>query len=153
MPTMAMSALMGRVSRKALMYMTYTCDVIDADTALSFGLASQVVPQRLAGLHSTKVPISLESAVCVTAPLAGICALRFDPEPLTFALTLGALVALSKADFEQEIEAGFVVRKLAEELGGSEWLRHAYCIADLVTYGKGIHPQKRGNALMCFSEN
>ena len=44
MPTMAMSALMGRVSRKALMYMTYTCDVIDADTALSFGLASQVVP-------------------------------------------------------------------------------------------------------------
>ena len=44
MPTMAMSALMGRVGRKALMYMTYTCDVIDADTALSFGLASQVVP-------------------------------------------------------------------------------------------------------------
>ncbi len=44
MPTMAMSALMGRVSRKALMYMTYTCDVIDADTALSYGLASQVVP-------------------------------------------------------------------------------------------------------------
>jgi enoyl-CoA hydratase len=44
MPTMAMSALMGRVSRTALMYMTYTCDVIDADTALSFGLASQVVP-------------------------------------------------------------------------------------------------------------
>ncbi|MBT3990657.1 MAG: enoyl-CoA hydratase/isomerase family protein [Rhodospirillaceae bacterium] len=44
MPTMAMSALMGRVGRKALMYMTYTCDVIDADTALTYGLASQVVP-------------------------------------------------------------------------------------------------------------
>ena len=44
MPTMAMSALMGRVSRKAVMYMTYTCDVIDAYMALSFGLASQVVP-------------------------------------------------------------------------------------------------------------
>jgi len=43
MPTMAMSALMGRVGRKALMYMTYTCDVIDANTALMFGLASQVV--------------------------------------------------------------------------------------------------------------
>jgi enoyl-CoA hydratase len=44
MPTMAMSALMGRVNRKALMYMTYTCDEIDAQTALSFGLVSQVVP-------------------------------------------------------------------------------------------------------------
>jgi enoyl-CoA hydratase len=44
MPTMAMSALMGRVSRKALMYMTYTCDVIDAETALTYGLASQIVP-------------------------------------------------------------------------------------------------------------
>jgi hypothetical protein len=38
------------------------------------------------------------------------------------------------------IEAGFVVRKLAEECGGGEGLRHTYCIADLVTYGKGIHP-------------
>ena len=43
MPTMAMSALMGRVSRKALLYMTYTCDEIDAQTALNFGLVSQVV--------------------------------------------------------------------------------------------------------------
>jgi enoyl-CoA hydratase len=43
MPTMAMSALMGRVGRKALMYMTFTCDEIDAQTALSFGLVSQVV--------------------------------------------------------------------------------------------------------------
>jgi len=46
MPTMAMSALMGRVGRKALMYMTYTCDIIDAKTALTFGLASQVVPDK-----------------------------------------------------------------------------------------------------------
>jgi len=46
MPTMAMSALMGRVGRKALMYMTYTCDVIDAKTALTFGLASKVVPHK-----------------------------------------------------------------------------------------------------------
>ena len=43
MPTMAMSALMGRVSRKALLFMTYTCDKIDAQTALKFGLVSQVV--------------------------------------------------------------------------------------------------------------
>jgi len=43
MPTMAMSALMGRVSRKALLYMTYTCDEIDAQTALNFGLVSRVV--------------------------------------------------------------------------------------------------------------
>jgi enoyl-CoA hydratase len=46
MPTMAMSALMGRVGRKALMYMTYTCDVIDANMALTFGMVSQVVPHK-----------------------------------------------------------------------------------------------------------
>ena len=44
MPTMAMSALMGRVGRKALLHMTYTCDVIDAQLALNFGLITQVVP-------------------------------------------------------------------------------------------------------------
>ena len=78
----------------------------------------------------------------VATPLAGIGALRLNAEPFTLALAFRALEALSKANIEQVLEAGFIVRKLAEELGGGEWLRHAYCIAGLVTYGKGIHPQK-----------
>jgi enoyl-CoA hydratase len=44
MPTMAMSALADRVPRKALMYLVYSSDEIDAMTALTFGLVSKVVP-------------------------------------------------------------------------------------------------------------
>jgi enoyl-CoA hydratase len=44
MPTIAMSALIDRVPRKALLYMVYSTEEIDARQALSFGLASSVVP-------------------------------------------------------------------------------------------------------------
>jgi enoyl-CoA hydratase len=44
MPTLAMSALADRVPRKALMYLVYSTDEIDAQTALTFGLVSKVVP-------------------------------------------------------------------------------------------------------------
>jgi len=44
MPTMAMSALVDRVPRKALMYLVYSTAVIGAERALSFGLVSEVVP-------------------------------------------------------------------------------------------------------------
>jgi enoyl-CoA hydratase len=44
MPTMAMSALVDRVPRKALMYLVYSTDEIDAEKALIFGLVSNVVP-------------------------------------------------------------------------------------------------------------
>lgn len=44
MPTIAMSALVDRVPRKALLYLVYSTDEIDAHRALSFGLASNVVP-------------------------------------------------------------------------------------------------------------
>ncbi len=43
MPTMAMSALVDRVPRKALMYLVYSTDEIDAEKALTFGLVSNVV--------------------------------------------------------------------------------------------------------------
>ena len=44
MPTIAMSALVDRVPRKALIYLVYSTDEIDAHKALSFGLVSNVVP-------------------------------------------------------------------------------------------------------------
>ncbi len=44
MPTMAMSALVDRVPLKALMYLVYSTDEIDAEKALTFGLVSNVVP-------------------------------------------------------------------------------------------------------------
>ena len=44
MPTMAMSSLVDRVPRKALMYLTYSTAAIDARKALSFGIVSDAVP-------------------------------------------------------------------------------------------------------------
>ena len=46
MPTMAMSSLVDRVGRKAISYLTYSSDYIDADHALSVGLISKVVPRE-----------------------------------------------------------------------------------------------------------
>ncbi|TAK03453.1 enoyl-CoA hydratase/isomerase family protein [bacterium] len=46
MPTIAMSALVDRVPRKALLYLVYSTDEIDARQALSFGLVSNVVPSN-----------------------------------------------------------------------------------------------------------
>jgi enoyl-CoA hydratase len=45
MPTMAMSALVDRVPRKALLYLIYSAAVVDAQRALSFGIVSDVVPE------------------------------------------------------------------------------------------------------------
>lgn len=44
MPTIAMSALIDRVPRKAVMYLVYSTDEIDPQQALSIGLVSRVVP-------------------------------------------------------------------------------------------------------------
>jgi enoyl-CoA hydratase len=44
MPTMLLSSLVDRVPRKALTYMTYTTNVIDATRALTWGIVSDVVP-------------------------------------------------------------------------------------------------------------
>jgi enoyl-CoA hydratase/carnithine racemase len=44
MPTMVMSALIDRVHRKALTYLVYSTKAVSAERALSYGLASEVVP-------------------------------------------------------------------------------------------------------------
>jgi len=44
-PTLAISAMMAKVPRKALTWMVYTLAEIDAQTALSLGLVSVVVPK------------------------------------------------------------------------------------------------------------
>ena len=44
MPTMAMSSLIDRVQRKAILYLTYTAMPVDAQYALNSGLISQIVP-------------------------------------------------------------------------------------------------------------
>jgi enoyl-CoA hydratase len=46
MPTIAFSALVDRVPRKAATFLIYSAQEIDAQKALTFGLASDVVPPR-----------------------------------------------------------------------------------------------------------
>ena len=45
MPTMVMSSLVDRVSRKALSYLVYSTAMVSAAEGLSFGLVSNVVPE------------------------------------------------------------------------------------------------------------
>jgi enoyl-CoA hydratase len=44
MPTIAFSALVDRLSRKAATYMIYSTEEVDAQTALAYGLVSSVAP-------------------------------------------------------------------------------------------------------------
>ena len=50
-PTLAISALMTKVPRKAMAWMVYTLAEIDAKTALSLGIVSAVVPKAAARRH------------------------------------------------------------------------------------------------------
>jgi enoyl-CoA hydratase len=47
MPTMVMSSLIDRVHRKALSYLVYSTAMVGAERALSYGLASEVVPEAM----------------------------------------------------------------------------------------------------------
>ena len=44
-PTMAMCAALGKVPAKALTYLIYSADKVDAEQAVTMGLASKVLPQ------------------------------------------------------------------------------------------------------------
>jgi enoyl-CoA hydratase/carnithine racemase len=70
MPTIAFSALVDRMPRKAATYMIYSTAEIDANKALTFGLVSNVVPQdqlneTVNGLvaHFKKMPLPAVYAV------------------------------------------------------------------------------------------
>jgi enoyl-CoA hydratase len=70
MPTIAFSALVDRLPRKAATFMIYSAQEIDAHKALIFGLASDVVPaDQLDGAvvtlveHFKKMPLAAALAV------------------------------------------------------------------------------------------
>jgi enoyl-CoA hydratase/carnithine racemase len=78
-PTLAISALMGRVPRKALTWLVYAIEEIDAPTALQLGIVSAVVPAAqldaaVGKLLATMTARSVDALVAVkdffrTAPL------------------------------------------------------------------------------------
>jgi enoyl-CoA hydratase len=89
MPTMAMSALVDRVPRKALMYLIYSAAVVDAQRALSFGIVSDVVPEA-----------QLEAAVqtlCETMIKAPAAATPAVKEYVRNALTMDVPAAIDLA--------------------------------------------------------
>jgi enoyl-CoA hydratase/carnithine racemase len=45
-PCLAMSALIGNLTPKAIMYLVYSTELIDAQRALTMGLVSKLVPAR-----------------------------------------------------------------------------------------------------------
>jgi enoyl-CoA hydratase len=54
-PTLAMSAMMARVPRKALTWMVYSTGEIDARTALQLGIVSHVVPKAALAAETGKL--------------------------------------------------------------------------------------------------
>ena len=80
MPTIAMSALVDRVPRKAATYLVYSTQEIDAQKALTFGLVSNVVPAtELMPLSPISSSI-LKNAARRFAGSQRIRALRFQHE-------------------------------------------------------------------------
>ena len=79
-PTLAISALMPKVPRKAIAYMVYAMPQIDAATALQIGIVSAVVP--LARLDAAMVEISCASSDRTTASpplISGMLSSYFVP--------------------------------------------------------------------------
>jgi enoyl-CoA hydratase/carnithine racemase len=58
-PTLAISAMMSRVPRKALTWLVYSMDEINADTALRLGIVSRVVPANELGGASDRLIAAL----------------------------------------------------------------------------------------------
>lgn len=62
MPTMAMSALVGRAGLKGLLYLTYTTEEVPASVALAYGIVGRVVPDMELDAQVTKVCAALDKA-------------------------------------------------------------------------------------------
>ena len=80
MPTMAMSSLIDRLGRKGALYLTYSTEEIDAQTALAYGLVSRVVPDDKLDAQLEMVCAALDNA-----PLAAILSVK---EYATNAITM-----------------------------------------------------------------
>lgn len=94
MPTIAFSALVDRVPRKAATYMMYSAQEIDAHKALIFGLASNVVPaDELDGAVATLVEHMKKM------PLAAVLALK------EYARTAFSMDTQAATDFARNLHA------------------------------------------------
>jgi len=94
MPTIAFSALVDRIPRKAATFMMYSAQEIDAHKALAFGLISNVVPARELDEAVTTLVDHLKKM-----PLAAVLALKEYSRSAFHMSTQGA------ADFARNLHA------------------------------------------------
>lgn len=94
MPTIAMSALVDRVPLKALMYLVYSTDEIDADQALTFGLVSKIVPADKLGSAVNDLVAALKKS-----PMPAVMAVK---EYARFAIKMDTQAAV---DFAKNLHA------------------------------------------------
>ncbi|MEQ8194689.1 MAG: enoyl-CoA hydratase/isomerase family protein [Rhodospirillales bacterium] len=80
MPTIAMSSLIDRVGRKGALYLAYSTEEIDAETALAYGLVSRVVPDGRLDAQIEQLCAALDRA-----PRVAVMAVK---EYLTHALNM-----------------------------------------------------------------
>jgi len=94
MPTIAFSALVDRVPRKAATFMMYSAQEIDAHKALTFGLASDVVPHGELEASVNRLVEHLEKM-----PLAAVLALK------EYARTAFGMSTQAATDFARNLHA------------------------------------------------
>lgn len=95
-----MSSLIDRVSAKALSYLVYTAEEIDAQTALQFGIVSRIVPEASLLEHAENVCSNMLKRPAPTLPAVKeyvSTAARMDiAGAVDFARSLHALVNTSR---------------------------------------------------------
>jgi enoyl-CoA hydratase len=94
MPTIAFSALVDRVPRKAATFMMYSAQEIDAHKALTFGLASDVVPHEELEASVRRLVDHLKKM-----PLAAVLALK------EYARSAFGMSAQGATDFARNLHA------------------------------------------------
>jgi len=94
MPTIAFSALVDRVPRKAATFMMYSAQEIDAHKALTFGLASDVVPHGELEASVNRLVEHLKKM-----PLAAVLALK------EYARTAFGMSTQAATDFARNLHA------------------------------------------------
>ena len=94
MPTIAFSALVDRLSRKAATYMIYSTEEVDAQTALAYGLVSSIAPAGELAANVAKLVAQFKKT-----PLPALLAAK---EYAKTAFDMGALAA---TDFARNLHA------------------------------------------------
>ncbi len=99
LPTMVMSSLVDRVPAKALSYLVYTTEIIDAQAALGVGIASKLVPEQKLDAHVEELCTTLlkrpQAALQGVKEYVGLAAKMSQSSAVDFARNLHATINTS----------------------------------------------------------